>query len=1067
MDNAPSSSSRSSSRNLDSEHPQSELLDPSDPLNLILNNMSSSGDSSMEDSPLSSHGSPPDWSDLSALWSNSTPEQDAIMTENMKFTQDMNIDFNFSFPMDLDFNPASSIDPSALNLNYNGVSPLNFSALSASEGTFLPPHELLNIPFPLTQQSNASDANTFSFSGHETSHRRLSITSSSSSSGASLSPILEHNPPVDISPQLTPMDKSDPAEELAHKVRQAAGVTLAVPVSAQMQNAMASVIQAPQPKLPIPRLPRPNANHSAAKTKRIVAKPSPPPATASTPTSRSSTSSPPPSVTESASSLDFPATSLPSTLLSGTSAAVAPTTGRGKTSHTTIERRYRTNLNARIQSLRRAVPALRVLEQKEGKADFGDVVNERGFVDGVRVARKTSKASILGKAVEYIRVLKKRETRLKREQDGLRCLICGLVGGPALIKEWEREWREKFGGEEKDEVEDEEEESDDDDSEEDEGRAKKKAKVAAKPPAPKKEKKPPAPKPEPTLGADPSVVPEKRKRGRPRKVPLPTPAPVPVYPTEIAIAPVATAMQGVVQKQEEQPQPPASAAAPEAQTQSGQQYLLAAFAFFSFFDSPLTSSQTSGQHHMHTGTVLSPVPHVQLEESGIMWRDVVQVFHVIVSALVFLSVVVPWLPGVLRRSKLSSLALSPFSINSLRSSSSRTDEPAASSQPLKRARSVSKSGINIALTTALLPANRGLSYEAMRLREALGVYDGFIGLVQGVLTGKKKGRSYEVRQAEQRAWGRLGELVVLDGTTSVSTRLQTYWCMRLRTPYFTASASDLCTLSLIIHPVFKVNAEQFWARALQSEFIRPYERLVLETMTVDEAAERLAAEPKRQEGQSKGAYWASSPLRVLAEGLLCQRLRHDSATLFVRTVLRKGRRSTEDDENEDKHHVAEALDPEEVMAMEKERRRTIDAGKSLGGLTAELSEYLEKIWETGYCSPDALDADDGHSESVQLNAEVRPLIRALMLYRQIFPSCLAGNTGEGSISLILSPPPSPSRKNPELHKALRDALGSAVFENLASGQYSGGEDKLSALMEDARDQVVDMIVASERARRGF
>ncbi|KAJ6455590.1 hypothetical protein C8R47DRAFT_935143, partial [Mycena vitilis] len=84
---------------------------------------------------------------------------------------------------------------------------------------------------------------------------------------------------------------------------------------------------------------------------------------------------------------------------------------RPKTSHTTIERRYRTNLNARIQSLRQAVPALRVVDRaaafKAGEAgssdDHEDVVDARGFVDGVKVARKCSKANVLGKAVEYIR----------------------------------------------------------------------------------------------------------------------------------------------------------------------------------------------------------------------------------------------------------------------------------------------------------------------------------------------------------------------------------------------------------------------------------------------------------------------------------------------------------------------------------------------------------------------------------------------------------------------------------------------------------------------------------------
>jgi hypothetical protein len=52
------------------------------------------------------------------------------------------------------------------------------------------------------------------------------------------------------------------------------------------------------------------------------------------------------------------------------------------------------------------VPALRVLEEKSRPRKDGepvDVVDERGLVDGVKVARKCSKANVLGKAVEYIR----------------------------------------------------------------------------------------------------------------------------------------------------------------------------------------------------------------------------------------------------------------------------------------------------------------------------------------------------------------------------------------------------------------------------------------------------------------------------------------------------------------------------------------------------------------------------------------------------------------------------------------------------------------------------------------
>ncbi|KAF8193000.1 hypothetical protein BJ912DRAFT_1041217 [Pholiota molesta] len=56
-------------------------------------------------------------------------------------------------------------------------------------------------------------------------------------------------------------------------------------------------------------------------------------------------------------------------------------------SHTTIKHRYRTNLNARIRSLRCAY-------WRTGRAAT------RKFVDGVEVAQKCSEANVLGKAVE-------------------------------------------------------------------------------------------------------------------------------------------------------------------------------------------------------------------------------------------------------------------------------------------------------------------------------------------------------------------------------------------------------------------------------------------------------------------------------------------------------------------------------------------------------------------------------------------------------------------------------------------------------------------------------------------
>jgi Helix-loop-helix DNA-binding domain len=74
-----------------------------------------------------------------------------------------------------------------------------------------------------------------------------------------------------------------------------------------------------------------------------------------------------------------------------------------KTSHTIIERRYRNNLNTHMIGLRQAVPALRILDKDMlAPTNVVDVVDGRGYVDGVKVAKKSSKSTILGKATEYI-----------------------------------------------------------------------------------------------------------------------------------------------------------------------------------------------------------------------------------------------------------------------------------------------------------------------------------------------------------------------------------------------------------------------------------------------------------------------------------------------------------------------------------------------------------------------------------------------------------------------------------------------------------------------------------------
>jgi hypothetical protein len=146
--------------------------------------------------------------------------------------------------------------------------------------------------------------------------------------------------------------------------------------------------------------------------------------------------------------------------------------------------------------------------------------------------------------------------------------------------------------------------------------------------------------------------------------------------------------------------------------------------------------------------------------------------------------------------------------------------------------------------------------------------------------------------------------------------------------------------------------------------------------------------------------------------------------------------------------VSEVYDAEKDAREEEERRAVVDAGRSMGGSSAELVDLLERVC-TGmfvrYENTQRLDDSDIDEER-----DVRTLLGAIVLYRGLFPSGLPGSMG---IPVVLSPPPSPSRRNTGLRAALRVCLDGEVFYN------DGAE------LEEARDHVVDMLVDADRASR--
>ena len=241
---------------------------------------------------------------------------------------------------------------------------------------------------------------------------------------------------------------------------------------------------------------------------------------------------------------------------------------------------------------------------------------------------------------------------------------------------------------------------------------------------------------------------------------------------------------------------------------------------------------------------------------------------------------------------------------------------------------------------------------------------------------------------------------------------------------------------MVSYPVAKGHAARIWEAAKRDEGITcPYERLVLDTVGVDEAMSRLKA------AGIKAEWDRYTPIGVIACTLVLERTKAHLESMFVESVVPAGLESASESDKVD--------DKEDDL-----RRITVDAARSLGGNMAELGDVFEKVWLGGGGLEGVWvdeDEDEEDEEKDGVEGNIKALMRGIVLYRKLFPSAVMGCGGEG-VSILLSPPPSPSLTDHEgAGYKLRTIMGRSVFDNEE--------------VEEARDRVVDMLVTSERRGR--
>jgi len=88
-------------------------------------------------------------------------------------------------------------------------------------------------------------------------------------------------------------------------------------------------------------------------------------------------------------------------------------------SHNLIEKRYRNNLNTKINSLRDSIPSLCSATKEDEDMDSD--------CEGRKVVQKCNKGIIPDKAIEYIAQLEKEVQRMSKENSGLQLMIKGSL----------------------------------------------------------------------------------------------------------------------------------------------------------------------------------------------------------------------------------------------------------------------------------------------------------------------------------------------------------------------------------------------------------------------------------------------------------------------------------------------------------------------------------------------------------------------------------------------------------------------------------------------------------------